>query len=206
MEGIERALGYVFKDKQLLKRALTLKGADPDFNNESLECLGDAIVGFVVSEKYFHLGYDEGAITERKKTVAKDEALAEVSKKLGLDRALIKPRGKDNNKKAIPSAYEAITAAIYVDGGMEQAKAFVLRTLDFDRKEVDYIAALQEELQGTGRPRPEYGEPEDLGTPTNHDFVVTVKADGKTFTGRGSNSAKARRAAAKAAYCDIRRG
>ncbi|MGN0818170.1 MAG: ribonuclease III family protein [Candidatus Coproplasma sp.] len=200
MQDIERALGYVFKDKLLLKRALTLKGADPDFNNESLECLGDAIVGFVVAEKYYKAGYDEGGITERKKTVAKDEALAEVSKRLGLDRALIRPKGEDNNKKAVPSAYEAITAAIYVDGGMEEAKSFVLRTLDFDRREIDYIAALQEELQGRGRPLPEYGEAEDLGTNQRHDFKICVKVEKRVFTGRGTNSSEAKRDAAKKAY------
>ncbi|MGN0814305.1 MAG: ribonuclease III family protein [Candidatus Coproplasma sp.] len=200
MQDIERAIGYKFGDKQLLKRALTLKGADPDFNNESLECLGDAILGFVVAEKYYNEGYDEGGITERKKTLVKDKALAEVSVRLGLDRALIRPKGEDNNKKAIPSAYEAITAAIYVDGGMEEAKAFVLRTLDFDRKEIDYIAALQEELQRSGRPLPRYSEAEDLGDNRRHDFIISVTAGGKSFTGRGTNSAEAKRAAAQKAY------
>lgn len=200
MSNIERAIGYTFKNKRLLEKALTLKGADPDFNNESLECLGDAILGFVVAEKYYNAGYDEGGITERKKTVAKDKALAEVSVKLGLDRALIRPKGEDNNKKAIPSAYEAITAAIYIDGGMEEAKSFVLRTLDFERREIDYIAALQEVLQGRGSPLPEYGEVEDLGDNQRHDFKITVTSGGKSFTGRGANIAEAKRNAAQKAY------
>lgn len=200
MDDIERALDYSFKDGRLLKKALTLKGADAEFNNESLECLGDAIIGFVVAEKYYALGYDEGGITERKKTVAKDSALAEVSQKLGLDKALIKPKGEDNNKKAIPSVYEAVTAAIYLDGGIDAAKEFVLRTLDFGRRDTDYIAALQEELQGRARPLPTYGEPKDYGTPQRHDFEIVVRVGNKTFSGRGANSAEAKRNAAKSAY------
>lgn len=206
MERIEKAIGYVFRDKQLLKRALTLKGADVNFNNESLECLGDAILGFIVAEKFYLFGYDEGAITERKKAIAKDEALAEVSKRLGLDRALVRPKGGDGNKKAIPSAYEAMLAAIYEDGGMDEAKRFVYATLDFDRRDVDYIAELQEELQGKGFPLPEYGEPCDHGTQQKHDFTVKVKTLGRQYIGRGENSAEAKRNAAKAAYNSIKKG
>ena len=203
-EQVEKAVGYEFKDKRLLRKALTLKGADTKFNNESLECLGDAILGFIVAEKFYFLGYDEGAITERKKAVAKDEALAEVSKKLGLDKALIRPKGGEGNKKAIPSAYEAMLAAIYCDGGMEQAKKFVFATLDFDRRDIDYIAQLQEELQGSGLPLPDYGEPIDLGNAQAHEFVVKVSVLGKKYAGKGSNSQEAKKHAAQSAYTDIK--
>lgn len=203
-EEIESAIGYTFGDKELLLRARTLKGADQNFNNESLECLGDAILGFLVAEKYYLLGYDEGAITERKKSVASDEALRRVSVRLGLDRALIRPKGRDNNKKAIPSAYEAMVAAVYEDGGLDAAKRFVYSTLDFDRHDVDYIAALQEELQGKGYPLPEYGDPVDNGTQTQHDFSVTVTVLGKSYKGRGVNSQQAKKGAAQAAYQDIK--
>lgn len=206
MERIEETIGYIFKDKRLLKQALTLKGADTKFNNESLECLGDAILGFIVAEKFYLLGYDEGAITERKKAVAKDEALAEVSKKLGLDKALIRPKGGEGNKKAIPSAYEAMLAAIYCDGGMEQAKKFVCATLDFDRRDMDYIAQLQEELQGRGLPLPDYGDPIDLGNVQAHDFVVKVTVLGKEYSGKGANSQEAKKHAAQSAYTDIKNG
>ena len=93
-----------------------------------------------------------------------------------------------------------MTAAIYVDGGMEAAKKFVCATLDFDRREFDYISGLQELLQGMGKPLPEYGEAKDNGTPQKHDFTVSVNVQGKVYSGRGRNSAEAKRNAAKAAY------
>lgn len=203
MSEAERALGYAFKNGELLRRALTLKGADEHFNNESLECLGDSLIGFIAAEKFYADGLDEGGITTRKKAVVNDRALAGVSLSLGLDKFLIKPKGPFNNKKATPSAYEAITAAIYLDGGMEAARNFVLRTLDFDREERDYIALLQEALQARGRPLPVYSHGVDLGAGTSHDFRVTVQAEGLSFVGSGGNTAQARRSAAKAAYCAL---
>ena len=200
MNNIQSALGYAFKDGELLRRALTLKGADERFNNESLECLGDSLIGFVAACKFYADGLDEGGITARKKAVVNDRALTEVSRSLGLDKALIKPKGAFNNKKAVPSAYEAVAAAIYLDGGMEQAQAFILRTLDFSREERDYIALLQEALQARRSPLPAYSHGLDEGEGGQHDFVVTVQAEGFTFIGRGGNTASAKRDAAERAY------
>lgn len=200
MKELQRALGYTFSDETILRRALTLKGANERFNNESLECLGDSLIGFVVACKFYDEGLDEGGITERKKSAVNDRALAEVSVKLGLDKALIKPKGEFKNKKAIPSAYEAVAAAIYLDGGMEQAQAFILRTLDFSRQERDYIALLQEALQAKRQPLPVYSHGLDEGEGGQHDFVVTVQAEGLTFIGRGGNTAAAKRDAAERAY------
>ncbi len=203
IEQIEKNAGYVFKDKSLIRRALTLKGADEKFNNERLECLGDAIIGYVVTQKFFDDGLDEGGITSRKKSVVSDEALRETAVKLGLDKALIKPKGAFNNLKAVPSAYEALVAAVSLDGGLDAAKDFILRTLDFTRSSQDYITLLQEALQGAGRPLPEYSHGEDEGSGDEHDFTVRVIADGRQFSGRGRNTATAKREAAKAAYISL---
>lgn len=200
MNDVQKSLGYTFRDERLLRRALTLKGADEHFNNESLECLGDSLIGFVVARRFYDDGLDEGGITARKKCVVNDRALARVSAALGLDRALIRPRGGEGNKKAVPSAYEAVAAAIYLDGGMEAAEEFILRTLDFSREEKDYIALLQEAMQACRKPLPVYSHGADMGGGVEHDFVVTVQADGLTFSGRGANTAQARRDAARAAY------
>ena len=200
MTPLESKLGYAFRDYSLLKRALTLKGADEHFNNESLECLGDSFIGFVAALKFYSEGLAEGGITSRKKSVVNDRALAAVSAELGLDAALIRPKGPFNNKKASPSVYEAVAAAVLLDGGYEEAKAFVLRTLDFSREERDYIALLQEALQARRRPLPVYGHGVDEGSDASHNFVVNVTAEGRQFYGRGGNTAEAKRAAARAAY------
>lgn len=199
IEKAEKAIGYTFKDKSLLKRALTLASASDD-NNQLLEFFGDAILEFIVSEKIFPEGGTEGELTERRKTIVADTALAPVSKKLGLDKLLIRGKNDTANKKAVPSAYEAVTAAIYLDGGMEEAKKFVFATLDFDgvRAVINYKGRLQEILQSQGRPVPEYSR-KDVGTEANHRFIAVVKAFGKEFTGEADVAKDAEQLAAKSA-------
>lgn len=196
----EKVIGYTFKDKQLLKRALTLSSASLDDNNEKLEFFGDAILEFIVSEKLFSEGGSEGALTDKRKAIVADSALAPVSIKLGLDKLLVRGKNDLNNKKAVPSAYEAVTAAIYLDGGMSAAKKFVLETLDFSEfgKAENYKGRLQEALQAEGLPCPEYIR-EDIGTPQNHEFLVKVTVFGQTFEGKADNSKTAEQLAAKSA-------
>ena len=151
---VESACGYAFKNKELLKRALTLSSYDNVNNNESLECLGDALLTFIVAEKYYAENLSEGEITAKKQQLISDEALRPVSERLGLDKALLKDKGDNGNKKAVPSAYEAVTAAIYLDGGLEAARAFALATLTPLPNSVNYIEAVQNILQAAaGHPR-----------------------------------------------------
>ena len=200
LSKVERAIGYTFKDKTLLKRALTLASASEE-NNQLMEFFGDAILEFIVSERIYSDGGTEGLLTERRKALVSDGALTPVSQKLGLDGFLIHGAKKDaTNKKAIPSAYEAVTAAIYLDGGMDAAKKFVLGTLDF--KKVmgvnNYKGALQELLQSKGEKPPEYIS-KDIGTPQKHRFSVTVKLFGRKFTGEAESIKNAEQLAAKKA-------
>ncbi len=195
----EKAIGYTFKDKSLLKRALTLASASED-NNQLLEFFGYAILEFIVSERIFREESSEGALTERRKNLVADSALTPVSEKLGLDKLLIRAKKDNFNKKAIPSAYEAVVAAIYLDGGMDAAKKFVLGTLDFKKvKGVNnYKGALQELLQSKGEQPPEYMS-KDIGTPQKHRFSVTVKLFGRKFTGEAESIKNAEQLAAKKA-------
>ncbi|MGN0805532.1 MAG: ribonuclease III family protein [Candidatus Coproplasma sp.] len=196
---VERSCGYTFKDKRLLQRALTLSSYDNGFNNESLECLGDALLGFIVAEKYYLQGLSEGEITKKKQEYLSDDALKVVSERLGLHLALLHDKGDSRNKKAVPSAYEALTAAIYLDGGMQAAKDFALSTLSPAPHAFNYVGALQEVLQGNGEPLPEYLQT-DIGTPRQPVLKVTVKVRGKEFSAQGGNGASAKRSAAKLAY------
>lgn len=198
-EDAERALNYTFKDKALLRRALTLASASED-NNQLLEFFGDAILEFIVSERIFSGSSTEGALTERRKALVADSALTPVSERLGLDKLLIRGKNDVFNKKAIPSAYEAVVAAIYLDGGMDAAKSFVLSTLDFSAsvKSDNYKGELQELLQGSGGRPPEYLA-EDIGDSQNHKFTVRVNAFGKVFTGEAGSIKTAEQLAAKKA-------
>lgn len=198
IEQIEKNCGYTFKDKKLLSKALTLSSYDNGFNNESLECLGDALLSFIVAEKYYKLDADEGEMTRMKQTLLSDEALRPVSERLGLDKALLRDKGDTHNKKAVPSAYEAVTAAIYLDGGLGAARRFALSTLKEGKNPKNYIADLQEFLQGLGEPLPEYEK--ICGAPESPRRRVEVTVRGKTFSGEGDNFAAAKKIAAKKAY------
>ncbi|MDE6868272.1 MAG: hypothetical protein K2J83_03915 [Clostridia bacterium] len=196
----ERAVGYTFKNKDLLRLALTLPSASCE-NNQQLEFFGDAILEFIVSELIFADGGSEGEMTDRRKVLVSDAALAKVSQKLGLDKLLIRSQSDTANKKAIPSAYEAMVAAIYLDGGMEAAKKFVLSTLDFNENKPElenFKGKLQEKLQSGGYPCPEYIKT-DIGTPQKHKFKVTLKLFGKEFTAEADCIKAAEQNAARAA-------
>ena len=197
IEQAEKAINYTFKDKNLLLRALTVASAS-DKNNQLLEFFGDAILEFIVSEKIFSEGSDEGELTVRRSALVSDRALKVVSEKLGLDRLLIHGKNDLNNKKAVPSAYEAVTAAIYLDGGMDEAKKFVCSTLDFSavNEAVNYKGKLQEYLQGKGKPVPEY-EDEDIGNAHKHTFVSNITLFGQTFSGEGDSIKQAEQLVAK---------
>lgn len=200
---VENDIGYIFKDKSLLQRALTLASAGEE-NNQTLEFFGDAILEFLVSERIYSEQSSEGELTERRKALVSDKALTPVSLKLGLDKHFIKGNGDGANKKAVPSAYEAVIAAIYLDGGIDAARKFVFSTLDFTCRfaEENYKGRLQEFLQGGGNPCPVY-ERRDTGTPQNPEFSVTVTLFGKTYTGVAKNIRQAEQLAAKNALCDL---
>ncbi len=192
----EAAINYVFKDKQLLRRALTVASASED-NNQLLEFFGDAILEFIVSERIFSEEDSEGELTERRKALVSDAALTPVSERLGLDKLLIRGKMDVNNKKAVPSAYEAVTAAIYLDGGLQAAKNFVLSTLDFSVSATEnYKGKLQEKLQGNGQAVPEYIRT-DIGNAQKHRFEVKIILCGQTFRGEADSVKQAEQLAAK---------
>lgn len=199
-QEIEQRLGYTFKDKKLLKTALTLASADPDNNNQTMEFFGDAILEFLVSERIYDDKKSEGELTERRKLFVSDKALTPVSKKLGLDKYFIKSPHDTVLKKSIPSAYEAVLAAIYLDGGMDESRAFFNRTMDFKpvRPQINYKGKLQEFLQGEGYPLPVY-EHENIGTPQKPTFRTLVQIFGNIYKGEADNIKQADQLAAKIA-------
>lgn len=199
LDAVEAACGYKFKDRRLLDKALTLSSYDSSFNNESLECLGDALLSFIVAEKYYFDNLSEGEITVKKQQLLSDDALRPVSERLGLDKALRRDKGDTANKKAVPSAYEAFVAAVYLDGGLDEAKKFALSTLTPLADKINYVAAVQEILQADGEQPPVY-QSETYGSPRHPEHRVTVKVRGRVFTGGGENLKAAKRCAAQAAY------
>lgn len=206
VDVVEKNLNYIFKDKQLLRRALTLASADGENNNQVLEFFGDAILEFLVSERIFSQSETEGSLTEKRKAIVSDKALAPVSQKLELDKFLIRNPHDTKNLKAVPSAYEAVVAAIYLDGGIDAARAFVNSTLNFDADGAEnYKGELQEILQSRGESCPVYKK-SDTGTPKKPQFRAEVEVFGKKFSGTAGSVKQAEQAAAKAALEFIKNG
>jgi len=129
----ERRVGYVFRDKLMLRAALThASGAEHRLaSNERLEFLGDAILGFVVCEMLFHQfpQYLEGELTKIKSVVVSRQTCAKISEALGLQEFLILGKGMTTTPTVPPSVladvFESLVAAIYLDGGHEAARLFI---------------------------------------------------------------------------------
>src|ERR671915_2426881 len=138
--ALETRIGYRFRDRGLLEHALTHRSkADEDpsggvADNESLEFLGDAVLGLVVAEALFRSfpTYSEGQKSKIKANLVSTAALAEMAEQLGLGEHMILGRGEEKTggrrKQALlADTCEALIAAVYLDGGLEPARQFILR-------------------------------------------------------------------------------
>ena len=212
-DEIEARIDYRFKDRGLLEHALTHKSrAAEDISggvadNESLEFLGDAVLGLVVADALFrqYPTYDEGQKSKIKASVVSTQALARQAEEIRLGDHLILGRGEEKTggrfKQALlADAYEALIAAIYLDGGIEAAETFLRREL----KEAidagaarnfvgqDYKSALQERVQALGRPLPEYRIAGEAGPDHRKIFSIEVVVGGEVL---GAASGKAKKEA-----------
>src|SRR5207237_4461412 len=173
-EPLQRAMGYRFRDRGLLEHAMThTSRANEDvsggvFDNESLEFLGDALLGFVVADVLFREfpEYDEGEKSKTKASIVSTTALARQAERLNLGDHLLLGRGEEKTggrrKQALlADGYEALIAAIYLDRGIDHARAFIVREFapliaELRQRGVagpqDYKSALQELLQGRDLP------------------------------------------------------
>ena len=198
---LEEKIGYEFKDKNLLKQAFVhssygrMKGIQ---DNERMEYLGDSVLQLVVTEwQYLRDGSDEGKMTsDRQKLVCEDTLLAEVHE-LGLEKYLLYSGKLSQNvgKKAVSSLFETLVAAIYLDGGYESVKAFILERMS-DRDTTNYKGVLQEFLQGKGESLPVY-ETVKHGSDNAPVYEATTMALGFKGKGEGKSKKSAEQLAAK---------
>jgi ribonuclease-3 len=221
LPDFERRIGYAFRDRTLLERALTHKSFSNENrdarspNNERLEFLGDAVLGFVVGELIYRFFPDlqEGALSKIKAHLVSSATLAGKGRDLGIGKFLRMGAGEARSGGAeklslIADGFEALVAAIYLDGGLPAAAEFVktvfgpeISGIDVgDLSFHDYKTALQETAQGLGLPLPEYRVIEEHGPDHEKAFVVELSWDGAAFSqGRGSSKREAQRKAAKEA-------
>ena len=201
-EALEQAVAYRFRDRGLLEHAMThTSRANEDvsggvFDNESLEFLGDAVLGFVIADILFREfpDFDEGQKSKTKASLVSTATLARQAERLTLGEHLLLGRGEEKTggrrKQALlADGYEALIAAIYLDGGVEQARAFIAREfaplIDDVREHgiagQDYKSALQEYLQSHDQPLPEYRVAGTIGPDHNKLFQVEVVVKGEAI-------------------------
>ena len=217
LENLEENIGYHFKNKELLKNALTHTSYAYEHHvasNEKLEFLGDSILEFVSSEfmynKYTNL--KEGEMTKVRATVVCEESLYKIAKLHNFSDFLLLGKSEvmtgGNKRPAIlADSVEAVIAAIFIDGGLEEAKRFIIKNLDkkidIATKNVgkkDYKTVLQEELQKNGDVKIEYTIIKETGPDHDKRFEAEVSLNGKVLaTGKGKSKKEAEMQAAKKA-------
>ncbi len=218
MRTLQKAIGYTFGNEELLINALTHSSyahehKHPEWCNERLEFLGDSILSLVVSDYlfYHYPNTPEGELTRIRAASVCEKALFGFAKQIELGDALLLSRGEQNtggrNRPSIlADAFEALIAAIYLDGGMEPAKAFILKyvtpTLDQHRKGAskDFKTLLQEVIQQNPEDRLTYLLVEESGPDHDKCFKYEVHINSNLVgTGVGRSKKEAEQAAAKEA-------
>lgn len=202
LSALETRIGYVFKDKELLKTAFTHSTYAEKYgveDNERMEYLGDSVLQLIVSKlQYFSSErHSEGEMTKIRQKLVCTDALLRCSKRLGLTEFLLYVGSESNvGDKTVSSLYETLIAAIYLDGGIEEAERFITANYPIPATEENFIGELQEYLQKYKLPEAEYAI-EKSGLDHDPLFHCTATAAGKSAQGVGKSKPKAKQQAAK---------
>ena len=217
---LEAEIGYQFADHELLHRATIHRSfaneSEEDIaDNEVLEFLGDAVLGLVVSELLYRRNPDlsEGEMSKLKAFLVSSESLARRAEEIALGTYLVLGKGEEKTAgrlkdSLLANAFEAVIAAVYLEGGLQAATDFVDRTVYqhlTDATEVDvhlndFKSLLQERLQSDGRPLPVYIVVEEQGPDHDKTFCVQVEFDGESIAvGNGKTKKSAEQMAAEQA-------
>jgi len=218
MSDFEERLGYQFGNRDLLERALTHKSYsheaknDDVRHNETFEFLGDSVLGFVVGDLLFRKfpALDEGALSKMKAYLVSATSLAAKARgyemgeviRLGVGEEKTGGRNKDS---LLANLFEALIAAVYLDGGIDAARRLIEQSFEHDIESInesdllfhDYKTALQELAQGRGFTLPEYNVIGEVGPDHEKTFIVEVKVGSLIARGEGSSKKEAQQQAAK---------
>ena len=221
LSELEQSIGYSFRRRALLDRALTHRSFANERaeegcqNNEAMEFLGDSVLGFVVSAWLMELfpAQSEGKLSKMKAFLVSEASLAELAEAISLGNYILLNRGEEKTggrrKRALlADAYEAIIGAMYIDSGIVPVERFLRRELAARMNAIDlgsmigddYKSALQERLQAAGGPMPEYVMVEALGPDHRRTFRVELRIGGAFISaGEGTTIKIAQQEAARAA-------
>jgi ribonuclease-3 len=214
----ENIISYNFKNKQYILEALTHSSYSNENKsyafNERLEFLGDSVLGIIISDYLFknETELPEGELTKLRANIVCEESLSEVSKKIELGTHMLLGKGEEatggrERVSILADAVEAVIAAIYLDGGIESARKFVLTQMDEIIQDSikgrifrDYKTHLQEVIQSQGETNIIYDLVEEIGPDHNKKFVMQVKLNDEVLgTGEGKSKKEAEQSAAKQA-------
>ena len=217
LEKLQQSVGYKFKDERLLQRALTHTSYANECNeghnksNERLEFLGDSVLGIITAE-HFYLNFKdlpEGELTKLRAATVCENSLSSFARQLGLGEYPLLGKGEmctggSDRPSILADAFEALIAAIYLDGGIEEAKKFVLKYVDKAVEEhrgfKDYKTVLQEVIQKNPGEVIEYVLVKESGPDHNKRFEVEVHLNSNVIgKGVGTSKKKAEQLAAKEA-------
>jgi ribonuclease-3 len=219
------SLGYEFREEHLLRMALTHpsvahENGTATAHNQRLEFLGDAVLGLVLTRKLYEEfpAFDEGSLTKARAKLVNRHALAGRARSLGLGDHLILSRGEETSggrdrSSALADAYEALLGAIFLDGGFEAARTFILREFvgAFDELAARPLienpkGELQEFLQSSSAQAPEYKTVQISGSDHEPLFECAVFHDGAELArGKGKSKKAAESAAALVALDTLKR-
>ena len=218
MKPLEENLRYEFKNKKLLINALTHssyanEARDGVSSNERLEFLGDSVLSIVVSE-YIYKEFNnlpEGELTKLRASLVCEKSLCQFSRELELGKYLRLGKGEDKGggrewDSILADAFEAVLAAMYLDGGFNVAKNHVMRFIKNELKHTDdevfkdYKTALQEIIQKNPEESVTYILTKETGPDHDKVFEVEVRLNSNTIgKGIGKNKKQAEQSAAKEA-------
>ena len=211
-EELEEKLQYHFKNRDLLITALTHssyanEAKAPTKYNERLEFLGDSVLSLVVANYLFrHSTRPEGELSRMRASLVSEEALFQFAKEIDLGAYLRLGRGEElgggrERPSVVSDAFEAVIAALYLDGGMEAARSFILPFITEGKTaEEDYKTRLQEVIQQNPEDKLSYAVTGESGPAHDKRFEVTVLLNGSAMAaGTGRSKKAAEQQAAKAA-------
>ena len=217
MEDLQDRIGHQFADPQLLVQALThrswfgnRKGQVEDY--QRLEFLGDSLLGYIIAERLWRDDdhSSEGQLTRRRAYLVRRETLANAASRLQIGDAVrmstvLDQTGGRERPSLLADTFEAVAAAIYIDGGIDAVRVFVLTALEEELQEVhdpqvfgkDWKTMLQEKIQAERRITPTYRIVSETGPAHQKLFAVEVLVEGKPAgSGRGSTLKSAEQQAA----------
>ena len=227
MSDFEMNIGYTFRDKSLLSEALTHSSHTSSrkrLSNERLEFLGDSVLSLIASKYLFEQLREipEGQLTKLRAGIVCEQSLFDFAGRINLGEQLMLGKGEENTggrqrRSILADAFEALIAAIYLDGGIDEAEKFMMKFMPQKDKLVsgkpllnDYKTLLQEIIQQNPEEKITYCLESESGEAHNKTFTSSVKLNGQRIgTGTGRSKKQAEQNAAREAMrylgCDEER-